>query len=88
DWICEVISTSTGRLDRMRKMPAYAGHAVEYAWIVDPDQRTIESFHLENGRWSVLAVYGGDGAGRIAPFEAVELELSRLWLPESPAKEA
>ena len=38
DWVCEVISPSTGRLDRVRKLPAYARHAVGHAWLIDPEQ--------------------------------------------------
>ncbi|HYH10235.1 MAG TPA: Uma2 family endonuclease [Thermoanaerobaculia bacterium] len=85
DWICEVISPATGELDRRRKMPAYARHRVEYAWIIDPRIRIVEASRLESGRWSQLGVYGGDESARIEPFDAIEIDLSRLWLPESPS---
>lgn len=83
DWICEVLSPSTGRYDRMKKLPSYATHGVAYAWLVDPLQQTIEAFQLADGRWSLLGVYGGDDAVRIEPFDAVEIPLATLWLPES-----
>jgi Uma2 family endonuclease len=85
DWICEVVSPSTGRFDRMRKLPAYARHGVAYAWIVDPLQRTIEAFRLQGERWLLIAVYGGDEPAHIEPFDAIEIPLSTLWLPQSPA---
>lgn len=83
DWTCEVLSTGTAQLDRMHKLPIYARHGVEYTWIVDPLQRTIEVFHLESGRWSLLNVSGGNDAAPIEPFEAIEIPT--LWMPESTA---
>jgi Uma2 family endonuclease len=86
DWICEVLSPRTGILDRTRKLPCYARHGVEYAWIVDTSQRTIEVFRLAEGRWSLTAVHGGDEPARIEPFETIEIPLDRIWFPEtSPA---
>jgi Uma2 family endonuclease len=82
DWICEVLSPRTGILDRTRKLPSYARHGVEYAWIVDTSQRTIEVFRLVEGRWSLIGVHGGDEPERIEPFDSVEILLERLWLPE------
>ena len=31
DWVCEILSPSTERLDRVRKLPAYARHGVGHA---------------------------------------------------------
>ncbi len=85
DWVCEVLSPSTGRIDRMRKLPSCGAHGVEYAWIVEPALRTVEVFRLEAGRWTLDGVSGGDDAVRIPPFEAIEFPLATLWLPEPPA---
>lgn len=82
DWICEVVSPSTGGLDRVRKLPAFARAGVSYAWILDPLERTLEVFRLVNGRWTL--VQGFQGAEKVCaePFEAIDLDLSRLWLLE------
>jgi Uma2 family endonuclease len=85
DWICEVISPSTGRFDRMKKLPAFARHGVGYAWLVEPLLQTIEVFQLVNGGWTLLNVHGGDETARIEPFEAYEFSLATLWLPNTPA---
>jgi hypothetical protein len=42
DWVCEVVSPSTGRLNRVRKMPKYAANEVRHLWLVDPSPRTVE----------------------------------------------
>ncbi|MEA2625799.1 MAG: hypothetical protein QOD06_1844, partial [Candidatus Binatota bacterium] len=49
DWLCEVISPSTARLDRSRKMRVYAREGVAHLWLVDPLARILEIYRLENG---------------------------------------
>lgn len=83
DWICEVVSPSTGRLDRTAKMPAYARERVGYAWIVDPLQQTLEVFRQGDGQWVLIATHAGSERVRAEPFDAVELELDALWLTDS-----
>jgi Uma2 family endonuclease len=82
DWVCEVLSPHTGRLDRMKKLPIYAREEIPYAWIVDPIVRMIEAFQLASGRWSLLGTFGGDDTVRIEPFDAIEFPLATLWLPD------
>jgi Uma2 family endonuclease len=83
DWVCEVISPHTGRIDRMKKLPIYAREEIPHAWIVDPILKTIEAFRLASGRWSLLGTYGGDDTVRIEPFDAIEFPLATLWLPDA-----
>ena len=80
DWVCEVVSQSTGQLDRARKLPAYARDGVGHAWLVDPRQETLEVYALSEGRWVLLATHAGDARVRAEPFDAIELELAALWL--------
>jgi len=84
DWVCEVVSPSTGRLDRVRKMPAYAREQVGHLWLVDPLQRTLEVYQLEGQRWVLLGTHGDTDSVHAEPFAAIEIELNRWWLEESP----
>jgi len=84
DWVCEVVSPSSRRLDRIKKLPLYAREGVAWAWIVDPLDRTLEVFRLVAGRWTLVGTYSEDEVARIEPFEAIELPLATLWLPEAP----
>src|SRR5262249_30302018 len=79
DWICEVASPTTAAHDRRKKMPIYASYSVSHAWIVEPTQKTIEVFRLENDRWSLLATYGEEDKMRAEPFEAIEFDLARVF---------
>jgi Uma2 family endonuclease len=80
DWICEVLSPSTARADRVLKMPVYARAGVGTTWIVDPALRTIEVFRLENGRWVVAGLHAGAEPLRAEPCSAVELRPAAWWI--------
>lgn len=84
DWVCEVLSPHTSRLDRMRKMPIYLGQGVRHVWLIEPIARTLEVFRAEEQRWILVAVFGDDAKVRAEPFDAVELELDALWLQQAP----
>jgi len=85
DWVCEVLSPSTERLDRTRKLRVYAEAGVAHAWLVKPTERMLEVLRLRDGAWTILGVYGDDDVVRVAPFEAIELGLRRLW-PDAAAE--
>ncbi len=79
DWICEVLSPSTEKIDRALKMPAYAAAAVRHAWLIHPANRTLEVFRLHEGNWLIVAVHRDDQKVRAEPFDAIELDLAVLW---------
>jgi Uma2 family endonuclease len=79
DWVCEVLSPSTERIDRAHKLRIYAEAGVAHAWLVDPMQRTLEALRLREGSWMIGAVITGKDPARVEPFDLVELELGRLW---------
>ena len=78
------MSPSTGRLDRSRKMRVYAREGVAHLWLVDPLVQTLESYRLDDHRWTLEAVHAANDVVRAAPFDAIELALERWWLPEEP----
>jgi len=81
DWVCEVLSYSTARIDRQKKLPIYASAQVSHAWIVDVDLQNLEVKRLENGGWRDVATFGGDAIVRAEPFDAIEIQLSFIWGP-------
>ncbi|MBI3402048.1 MAG: Uma2 family endonuclease [Acidobacteria bacterium] len=80
DWICEVLSPATARLDRHKKLAIYAREGVPHAWLVDPVQRTLEVLRLEHQQWVITSVHAGDEEVCAEPFEATPLLLRRLWV--------
>jgi Uma2 family endonuclease len=89
DWVCEVLSPRTEKMDRADKLPIYARERVGHVWLVAPLLRTLEVLRLEAGRWALLGVHKDEARVRAEPFEAFELELGVLWadveLPPEPA---
>lgn len=80
DWLCEVISPSTGRTDRVRKMRIYAREGVNHVWLADPLQRTLEIYRLEGQHWLLVNTHEESDLVRAEPFATLELDLSRWWL--------
>jgi Uma2 family endonuclease len=80
DWLCEVISPSTSRIDREKKLPIYAAAGVEWAWIVDPSLQTLEVLRREDGRVVLDGAHFGDTSISAPPFAAVSIELGPLWV--------
>ena len=80
DWISEVLSPSTERIDRGRKLRIYADAGVANAWLVNPAEPTLEVLRLREGAWTIVAVCTGSDTVRVEPFDAIELGLGRLWV--------
>ena len=79
DWVCEILSASTAKGDRVLKMPIYAREGLSHLWLVDPDLRTLETYALNKGHWLLLNAYKDDDKVSAPPFDAIELDLGVLW---------
>jgi len=85
DWVCEILSPSTEALDRVPKLNAYARERVAHVWFINPRSQTLEVLRLEGARWTVVATHDGDVSVTVEPFDAVPLDLYRLWGHDTPA---
>lgn len=83
DWICEVISPSNAGTDRVTKRELYAASGVAHYWLADPAAQTLESYRLDPAtrRWVDSGAFDATARARIPPFEAVELDLGRIFPP-------
>ncbi len=79
DWLCEILSPGTARVDRAEKLPIYARWGVAHVWLVDPDLRTLEAYENQAGRWVLLATLKDDDTVSLAPFDAIGFSLGGLW---------
>jgi Uma2 family endonuclease len=62
DLVVEVISPSSRRYDRVRKMALYSQSGVREYWIADPERRTLEIYALEGEAYVQV---DSDAAGRL-----------------------
>jgi Uma2 family endonuclease len=79
DWVCEVLSPSTMKLDRGEKLPVYARARVGHLWLVDPLQQYLEVLRLQGETYAIVGTHFADAKVRAEPFDAIELDLSVLW---------
>jgi Uma2 family endonuclease len=79
DWVCELLSPSTRRLDLTEKRDLYAANRVGHLWLVDALARTLEVFELHEGSWRLAAAFKDDDEVRAVPFDAIAFSLANLW---------
>jgi len=81
DWICEVLSPSSKRRDRITKVDLYLESGVPFYWILDVEERTLEAYAAKEGSWSRLGAWTDDATPRVPPFDAIELDVGGLFPP-------
>ena len=86
DWLCEVLSPSTAKLDRTDKLTVYAEFGVGHCWYVDPLARTLEVFALTGGKWQLAAAFKDNDVVVAPPFQVHGFALGLLWPPDAAAQ--
>lgn len=81
DWICEVLSPSNERRDRVYKADLYLTAGVFSYWIIDVAERTLEAYASREGAWMRVGAWTDGDEPRIVPFEAIELDVGGLFPP-------
>ncbi len=79
DWVCEVLSPLTTRLDREARREIYAREGVGHLWVLDPVERYLEVFALSAGSWLLMSTISHSDAVSAPPFEAISFPLSNLF---------
>ena len=79
DWVCEILSPATAKIDRNEKMPIYASLNVQYLWLIDPVLQTLEVYCLHEGHWLLQDNLKDDDKVCAIPFSEHTFLLSNLW---------
>ena len=82
DWVCEILTMTTERHDRVMKLPFYARHGVEDMWYINPLTRSLELWQRYRQRPAIGGGYEESEVFRAEPFDNVDIELGALWLEE------
>ena len=82
DLAVEVLSPGSERTDRRDKFKQYAAGGVKHYWIVDPKQRTIESYVLRGGKYTGRVRGSASDVVRLPPFPRLDIPLAKLWRPK------
>ena len=79
DLVIEILSPSTRRHDRMTKFTLYQQAGVREYWIVDPTNKDVQSFFLEDGRYSVKGFGIAGDEMRVNILEDCLIDLSEVF---------
>ena len=79
DMVVEVLSPSTQRHDRLTKFSLYQRAGVREYWIVDPAIQTVQSFVLEDGRYSVKEFGTAGDKMKVNVLEDCVIDLSEVF---------
>jgi Uma2 family endonuclease len=82
DLCVEILSPSSTRTDRADKFEQYRAGGVAHYWIIDPDQRTIEAYSLQDGVFVLTGRGRGDHRVKLPPFPELQIPLGQLWRPK------
>lgn len=80
DWVSDVLSPATRRIDLVQKSRIYAKFGVPWLWFIDPTARLVEVRHLRDGQWVIQQTADGTEPARLPPFDAIELHPAD-WFP-------
>lgn len=78
DWLAEVLSPSTARHDRIRKLPAYERAGVREVWLINPIDRTVSIYRLEAGRYGQPIVLELKGRTAMTAVDGVAIDWDRV----------
>ena len=89
DWVCELLSPGTEKLDRGPKRRIYMSYKIGHLWHLDPVAKLLEVFELRDGQWVLFESFSDGDLVKAPPFEAVAFPITSLWpLDPSPAEKA
>jgi Uma2 family endonuclease len=79
NFIVEILSEGTGRLDRQTKRKVYAAAGVEELWLADPAARSIEVFLLQQNSERPVAVYHEGDAFNSPAFPGLDFNVTAIF---------
>jgi Uma2 family endonuclease len=82
DLAVEVLSPSTGRMDRLLKRDLYERCGVQHYWLADPVTLTLEWYRLEAGAYGKPAVFGRGDTVTLPICGSLTLQLDDIFGPE------
>jgi len=78
DMVIEIISPSTSRLDRIKKLNKYLQAGVREYWIVDPEDKSVAVHILERGKY-IIGAFERDETISVHILEGCEIDLSDVF---------
>jgi Uma2 family endonuclease len=75
----EILSPSTTRIDRERKLQLYERYGIPHYWIVDQNARAIDVYRSVSNRYDSPDHRVGDDLTDLPPFPGLRIDTATLW---------
>jgi Uma2 family endonuclease len=82
DLCVEVLSPSSGTIDRRDKFKQYALGNVRFYWIVDPSNHLIEGHTLTQRNYKLSGKAKKSEIVTLPPFKDLRIHLAKIWQPD------
>jgi Uma2 family endonuclease len=79
DFVVEILSPKTARLDRDNKRRVYATSGVRELWIIAPEKRQIEVYLLQENATAPAATYGEQERFESRLFPGLTFEAAKIF---------
>lgn len=79
DWVCEILSPSTIKNDRVVKLADYAANGIPEYWIIDADRRVAEIYLLGKSGQYELQVKMDSGILRCTAIAGLEFPVDAIF---------
>ena len=79
DFVVEILSPKTAKLDRISKHRVYARCGVQELWIIDPELKRIEVYLLLKDAVAPAAVYGEQDQFESASFPGLRFDAAKIF---------
>ncbi len=82
DWCAEIISPSSARIDRVKKLHIYTECGIAHVWLVDPEAHTVEVFVPHEGLPLRVATAADDEHVALPPFDLL-MDFAPWWVRQT-----
>lgn len=79
DLLVEILSPGSIKRDRIEKMELYERFGVPEFWLIDPNNRSVEVYHLEEAKYRIFAFAAESGAVQSAVLAGLIVDLAQLF---------
>lgn len=77
--VVEILSPTTIRKDRLKKMQIYQRAGVKHYWLLDPEEKTLECYSLRDGLYAFVASGMDEDVVEHPEFAGMSIDLKTLW---------
>ena len=78
DWVCEVLSPSNAKMDRVEKLQTYFAAGVPHYWLVDPIEGSLEIFRRTDLAYALVQSAHRGQRLKPEPFDTMEFTVDEL----------